>query len=77
MLRARRLSAEQGRLGGTAHVRKNRMEVLPMAKDVFSKGRRVLPAALVVIGWSVFVAGFLVTEPLTKIGLLCLARVLP
>lgn len=66
-----RCSAEQGSLGSTASVRKNRKEVLPMMKHKF------VPAALVVVGWLAFVGGIWITNPITKIALLSLARVLP
>ena len=48
-----------------------------MVINVFSRVTRYVPAALVAISWLAFVIGLLVTEPVTKIALLSLARVLP
>ena len=45
-----------------------------MVKRVFS---RFMPAALVFVSWLAFVAGVLLTDPVSKIALLSLARVLP
>lgn len=45
-----------------------------MVKHVFG---RLIPAALVFVSWLAFVAGVLVTDPVSKIALLSLARVLP
>jgi hypothetical protein len=75
--RARRKSAEQDNLGGTASVRKNSKEVLPMAKNVLSRITKFVPASLVTVSWLAFVGGICTTNPITKIALLSLARVLP
>ena len=75
--RARRNSAVQDSRTSTARVRKNRKEVLPMVKHVYSWIKSIVPAALVSVSWLAFVAGILVSEPVAKIALLSLARVLP
>jgi len=74
--RARR-SAEQDNLASTASVHKNRKVVSRMVKNVFSRFTKVVPAALVSISWLAFVIGIFITEPIAKIALLSLARVLP
>lgn len=48
-----------------------------MVKYVFSRIKRLIPAALVVVSWLAFVVGVLVSDPVSKIALLSLARVLP
>ncbi len=48
-----------------------------MVKHVFGRIMKFVPAALVLVSWLAFAAGVLVTEPITKIALLSLARVLP
>jgi hypothetical protein len=45
-----------------------------MVKHVFG---RFIPAALVFVSWSAFVAGVLVTDPVSKIALLSLAKACP
>jgi hypothetical protein len=45
-----------------------------MVRHVFS---RFVPAALVFVSWLAFVAGALITDPVPKVALLSLARVLP
>src|SRR5262245_43826077 len=63
--RARAKKAVQDSRASTACVRKNRKEVLPMVKHVFS---RFVPAALVFVGWLAFVAGILTSDPVPKIS---------
>lgn len=48
-----------------------------MVKNVLSRIKRLVPAALVSVSWLAFVAGVLVSDPVSKIALLSLARVLP
>jgi hypothetical protein len=45
-----------------------------MVKHVFG---RFVPAALVFVSWCSFVAGVLTSDPVPKVALLSLARVLP
>lgn len=48
-----------------------------MVKHVFGGIKKLVSAALVSVSWLAFVAGVLVTDPVSKIALLSLARVLP
>jgi hypothetical protein len=48
-----------------------------MVKKVLYKSSIQKNAALVVLGWFCFVAGVLIYEPLAKLPLLAIARVLP
>lgn len=48
-----------------------------MVKHVFSQVTRFVPAALVLVSWLAFVAGVLVSDPVAKVTMLSLARVLP
>jgi len=48
-----------------------------MVKHVFGRIKRLVPAALVSFSWLAFAAGVLVSDPVAKIALLSLARVLP
>ncbi|MDD3927089.1 MAG: hypothetical protein PHT33_10590 [bacterium] len=48
-----------------------------MVKQVHSKAKNLVPAILVSISWLAFAAGMQVTDPVAKIALLSLARVLP
>lgn len=45
-----------------------------MVKHVFGM---FIPTALVFVSWLAFVSGVMVTDPVSKIALLSLARVLP
>jgi hypothetical protein len=44
-------------------------------KSSFTTGAK--RAALIVTGWACFMAGVLVTDPIAKLSLLAIARVLP
>jgi hypothetical protein len=48
-----------------------------MVKKVLSKASGYIDTALVVIGWTAFFIGIAVKNPLSKVCLLGLARVLP
>ena len=48
-----------------------------MAKHVLSKARLFAPAALVVVGWFLYLGGLLTQNTIVKIVLLSAARVLP
>jgi len=48
-----------------------------MAKNVLSRTANFISASLVTIGWLAFVGGICATNPITKIALLSLSRVLP
>jgi len=48
-----------------------------MVKHLFSKVRLVAPAALVAVGWLLYLGGLLTQNAIVKIALLSVARVLP
>ena len=48
-----------------------------MVKMILNRIARSVPAILVLVGWLAFISGTWIENPITKIALLSLARVLP
>lgn len=67
----------QGNLEGTACIHDRRKAVLLMVKMILNRIARSVPAILVLVGWLAFISGTWIENPITKIALLSLARVLP
>jgi hypothetical protein len=58
-------------------VRKNQKGAIAMVKKCLKGHRSILWSALEVLGWIAFFVGLVVNEPLIRICLLAIARVLP